>query len=188
MGTAPARVSLLPDRCHWLRCLGRSRTVDTQAKPGTCTCLLPRGPAPVPLPAGTPLTHGLPLPSAQLPSLLHSRKAPLPASKAKESRPHCPQSASPFWTPTPRQNLSTGGTPPSVGSRLTTHELVGAVDAVGEGVTLLLNEDALAAGAAELVGQAEGCEEGSSHSETPEGAGWLPAPPPRTQRRSGLQT
>lgn len=80
-----------------------------------------------------------------------------------------------------------GGPPPSLGSRLTTHELVGAVDAVGEGVTLLLDEDALATGAAELVGQAEGCEEGSWHSEASEGAAWLPAQPPRTQGRSGFQ-
>lgn len=46
-----------------------------------------------------------------------------------------------------------------MGSWLTAHELIRAVDAVRERVTLLLDEDALAAGAPELAGQAEGCKE-----------------------------
>lgn len=50
--------------------------------------------------------------------------------------------------------------PPPVASRLTAHQLVGAVHAVGEGVALLLDEHALAAGAPELAGQADGCKEG----------------------------
>lgn len=53
------------------------------------------------------------------------------------------------------------GPPPNRRSQLTAQELVRAVHAVGEGVTLLLDEDALAAGTPELVGQADGCEEGA---------------------------
>lgn len=67
---------------------------------------------------------------------------------------------------------------PPVASRLTAHQLVGAVHAVGEGVALLLDEHALAAGAPELAGQADGCKEGASHSEGSEGATRLPDPPP----------
>lgn len=75
-----------------------------------------------------------------------------------------------------------------MGSRLTAHELVGAVDTVREGVALLFDEDALATGTPELVGQTDGCREGNAHSEKPEGLPGLPAPPPRTrQQKSGLQ-
>lgn len=65
-----------------------------------------------------------------------------------------------------------------MGLGLTTHELVRTVDTVGEGVALLLDEDALAAGAPELVGQANGCKEGVSHSEASAGLTRLPALPP----------
>jgi hypothetical protein len=42
---------------------------------------------------------------------------------------------------------------------LTTHELIRPISTVGEGVTLLLDEDTLAAGAPELIGQTDSCGE-----------------------------
>ena len=41
----------------------------------------------------------------------------------------------------------------------TTHELIRPISTVGEGVTLLLDEDTLAAGAPELIGQTDSCGE-----------------------------
>lgn len=46
---------------------------------------------------------------------------------------------------------------------LTTHELIRSISTVGEGVALLLDEDALATGAPELVGQTDSCEGERSH-------------------------
>lgn len=40
---------------------------------------------------------------------------------------------------------------------LTTQELVRSIGTVGEGVALLLDEDALATGAPELIGQTDSC-------------------------------
>lgn len=42
---------------------------------------------------------------------------------------------------------------------LTTHELIRPISTVREGVALLLDEDALAAGASELIGQTDSCGE-----------------------------
>lgn len=51
-------------------------------------------------------------------------------------------------------------TPPHQGTclkLLTTHELIRPISTVREGVALLLDEDTLAAGAPELIGQTDSC-------------------------------
>lgn len=69
-----------------------------------------------------------------------------------------------------------------MGVQLTAHELIGAIDAVRKGIALLFDKDALATGTAELVGQADGCKEGTVNSESSsEGSVWLPAHHPTTK-------
>lgn len=69
--------------------------------------------------------------------------------------------------------------PPHWGScleALTTHELIRSISTVGEGVTLLLDEDALAAGAPELIGQTDSCEGERGHAQRSWRAAAVPGP------------
>lgn len=136
---------------------GRSVPSQAQSAPTTGACLRPSRKHP----------HGLtrpPPPQLSPTAAPTSRQASLPASpKAKCSQPPsllCPRTRPPACL-LPLDPTLVGSTPaqgePSTGSWLTAHELIGAVDAVMERIALLLDEDALATGAPELVGQADGC-------------------------------